>query len=42
MAKHVKQQNVIEMLCTGAAKQAEDHKKKNREIIIDEIHTLLG
>ena len=34
MAKHVEQQNVIEMQCAGAAKQAEDQKKKNREIIL--------
>ena len=43
MAKHVEQQNVSEMQCAGAAKQAEEQKKKNREIILkDEIHTLLG
>ena len=34
MAKHVEQQNVIEMQCAGAAKQAEEQKKKNREIIL--------
>ncbi len=34
MAKHVEQQNVIEMQCAGAAKQAEQQKKKNREIIL--------
>ena len=28
MAKHVEQQNVIEMQCAGAAKQAEEQKKK--------------
>ena len=33
MAKHVEQQNVIEMQCAGAAKQAEEQKKKNCEII---------
>ena len=34
MAKHVEQQNIIEMQCTSAAKQAEEQKKKNREIIL--------
>ena len=34
MAKHVEQQNVIEMQCAVAAKQAEEQKKKNREIIL--------
>ena len=34
MAKHVEQQNVIEMQCAGAAKQAEEQKKKSREIIL--------
>ena len=34
MAKHVEQQNVIDMQCAGAAKQAEEKKKKNREIIL--------
>ena len=34
MAKHVEQQNVIEMQCAGAAKQAEEQKKNNREIIL--------
>ena len=34
MAKHVEQQNVIEMQCAGAAKQAEEQKKMNREIIL--------
>ena len=33
MAKHVGQQNVIEMQCAGAAKQAEEQKKKNRGMI---------
>ena len=33
-AKHVDQQNIIEMQCAGAAKQAEEQKKKNREIIL--------
>ena len=33
MDKQVEQQNVIEMQCAGAAKQAEEQKKKNREII---------
>ena len=38
MAKHVEeQQNIIEMQCADAAKQAEEQKKKNREIIL-EIH----
>ena len=32
MAKHVEQQNVIEMQCAGAAKQAEE--KENHEIIL--------
>ena len=34
MAKHVEQQNVIEMQCAGADTQAEEQKKKNREIIL--------
>ena len=34
MAKHVEQQNVTEIQCAGAAKQAEEQKKKNREIIL--------
>ena len=34
MAKHVEQQNVIEMQRAGAAKQAEEQWKKNREIIL--------
>ena len=34
MAKHVEQQNVIYMQCAGAAKQAEEQKKKNHEIIL--------
>ena len=34
MAKHVEQQNVIELQCAGVAKQDEDHKKKNCEIIL--------
>ena len=34
MAKHVEQHNVIEMQCAGAAKQAEEQRKKNREIIL--------
>ena len=34
MAKHVEQQNVIEMQCAGAAKQAEEQKKTSREIIL--------
>ena len=34
MAKHVEQQNVIEMQCAGAARQAEEQNKKNREIIL--------
>ena len=34
MAKHVEQQNVIEIQYAGAAKQAEEQKKKNREIIL--------
>ena len=33
MAKHVEQQNIIEMQCAGAARQAEEQKKKNHEII---------
>ncbi len=34
MAKLVEQQNVIEMQCAGAAKQAEEQKKKNSDIIL--------
>ena len=34
MANHIEQQNVIEMQCAGAAKQAEEQKKKNRENIL--------
>ena len=34
MANHIEQHNVIEMQCAGAAKQAEEQKKKNREIIL--------
>ena len=34
MAKHVELQNVIEMQYAGAARQAEEQKKKNREIIL--------
>ena len=34
MARHVEQQNGIEMQCVGAAKQDEEQKKKNREIIL--------
>ena len=34
MAKHVEQQNVIEMQCAGAAKQAEEQKKNNCAIIL--------
>ena len=34
MAKHVEQQNFIEMQCAGAAKQAEEQKKKKCEIIL--------
>ena len=34
MAKHVEQQNVMEMQCAGAARQAEEQKKKNCEIIL--------
>ena len=34
MAKHVEQQDVIEIQCLGAAKQAEEQKKKNCEIIL--------
>ena len=29
MAKHVEQQNVIEMQCAGAARQAEEQKKES-------------
>ena len=32
--KHVEQQNAMEMQCVGAAKQAEEQWKKNREIIL--------
>ena len=34
VAKHVEQQNSIEIHCAGATKQAEEQKKKNREIIL--------
>ena len=34
MAEHVEQQNVIEMQCASSAKQAEEQKKKNCEIIL--------
>ena len=34
MAKHVELQNVMEMQCAGAAKQAEEQNKKNRDIIL--------
>ena len=34
MAKHVEQHNAIEMQCAGAARQAEEQKKKNHEIIL--------
>ena len=34
MSNHVEQQNVIEMQCAGTAKQAEEQRKKNREIIL--------
>ena len=34
MAEHVEQQNVIEMQCAGAAKQAEEQMKNNREIFL--------
>ena len=34
MAKHIEQQNVIEMQCAGATKQVEKPKNKNREIIL--------
>ena len=34
MAKHVEQQDVIEMQGAGSAIQAEEKKKKNREIIL--------
>ena len=40
MAKHVEQQNVIEMQCAEAAKQAEEQKKKNREIILKLIRSI--
>ena len=44
MAKHVEQQNVIEIQCANAAKQVEEQKKKNRGIILkfDDIHGLHG
>ena len=35
MAKHVEQQNVIEMQCAGPARQAEEQKKKKRETILN-------
>ena len=31
---YVEQQNVMEMQCAGVAKQAEEQKKKNLEIIL--------
>ena len=34
IAKHVEQQNVIEMQYAGVAKQAVEERKKNREIIL--------
>ena len=34
MAKHVEKQNVFEIQCVGAAKPAEEQKKKNRDIIL--------
>ena len=34
MARHVEQQNAIEMQCAGAARQAEEQKKMNCEIIL--------
>ena len=35
------QQNVIEMQCAGAAKQAEEQKKKNREIILKLMRAII-
>ena len=35
MAKHVEQQNVIEMQCAGAAKLAEEQMKKNRGLFLN-------
>ena len=40
MAKHVEQQNVIEMQCAGAAEQAEEKKKKNHEIILELMRSI--
>ena len=40
MAKHVEQQNVIVLQCAGAAKQAEEQKKKNHEIILKLMRSL--
>ena len=40
MAKHVEQQNVIEMQCAGPAKQAEEQKKKNCEIILKMMRSI--
>ena len=34
MARHVEQQNVFEIQCAGAARHAEEQRKKNREIIL--------
>ena len=34
MAKHVEQQNIIEMQCAGAAKQAEEQKKENHVVVV--------
>ena len=41
VAKDVEQQNVIEMQCAGAARQAEEQKKKNRDIILNLMRYIL-
>ena len=39
IANHVEQQNIIEIQCAGAAKQAEEQRKNNRKIILKLIRT---
>ncbi len=41
MAKHVEQQNGIEMQPAGVAKLAEEQKKKNREIHLKLMRSIL-
>ena len=40
MAKHVEQQNIIEIRCAGAARHAEKKKKKNHGIIFKLIRSI--